>query len=67
VDKVIELKTTYKGGKTKRVARATEKPLVIRIPNVVRVCIVGVQPELGTVTLEIENVQVITRVANKNA
>jgi|TARA_Y100000310_G_scaffold163662_1_gene163484 hypothetical protein len=47
--------------KTKPVA-ADEHPSVVRIPDVVGVTIVAVEPELVLVTLDVEHVEVAVRV-----
>ena len=48
----------------KRVAGTDEHPLIARIPDVVRIAIVGIEPKLRIITLHVEHVQIAVRVQN---
>jgi len=46
----------------KRVAGTDEHPAVVSIPEVVRVAIVGVEPKVAVIVLNIEHIEVAVRV-----
>ena len=48
----------------KRVARTAEDPEVIRIPEVVRIAPIAVEPQLRIIALHIEDVRVAVRINN---
>jgi len=48
----------------KRVAGKTEDPLVVRIPDVVRIAPIAVEPELRVIALHVEHVQVAIGIGN---
>ena len=64
MDKINKVKTTLKGGKTKRVAGTDEHPLIVGVPDVVGIAVVAVEPKLGIVAFHVEHVQVAVRIAN---
>lgn len=48
----------------KRMARTAEGPLVVRIPDIVRIAPVAVEPQFRIVALHVEDVRVAVRVNN---
>jgi len=48
----------------KRMARAAEDPLVVRIPEVVRIAPVAVEPQLRIIAFHAEDVRVAVRINN---
>lgn len=51
-------------GKTKRVARQNEHETIVAIPEVVRVIIVAVEPQVIVIVFHVEQVEVAVRVSN---
>ena len=64
MDKINKVKTTLKGGKTKRVAGTNEHPAIAGIPDVVGVVVVAVEPQTIIIVFDVEHVEVAVRVAN---
>ena len=48
----------------KRMAGTAEDPLVVRIPEVVRMAPVAVEPQLRIIALHVEDVRVAVRINN---
>lgn len=45
----------------KRVARQDEDPLIVRIPDIVRIAVVAVEPQTIVIVLHIEHLEVAVR------
>ena len=48
----------------KRMARAAEDPMVVRIPEVVRIAPVAVEPQLRIIALHVEDLRIAVRINN---
>ncbi|MCX6760367.1 MAG: hypothetical protein NTW46_03435 [Candidatus Nealsonbacteria bacterium] len=51
-------------GKIKRIAGTDERPLVVGIPDVVRIVVVAVEPLIGIIAFHVEHLQIAVRIAN---